>query len=286
MSSIWKDKYITSNKITASWYTKLNRRDSLLSVDFMNFAFYTHDQALASINACTDSGQKAKMLKKFKECQEAGCCFGVNDMNEAMVHLRTGTWSSTNTGRYWYTAGKPKLYPNGHGFETAEACDNFVRAVEDRLAELKSLTAEYSKLAKKAEQENNKASKDWAAIGKLLGDVKSNAERAEPFLWASPKVQSRVVVIKNYSDYLGKLHTAATRVVNLKSLGLETHEAVGLATAATVLDYVPIMGPVYGAAVDWIIGFLPAWKQFMANYHLRLKIASEGGDYTKIRVGN
>jgi len=282
----WENKYLKLESIKSEWFTKLNPNSQKKACDFMNFAFYSYNIAKDSINNCQDYQRRKKMLEQFNDCVFRGWGFGVKDMDDALKHLSGGVWNDSNSTTYWYTTGKPKLYPGGSGFTTATACVNFIQAIENDLATLRTIASEFKSLNERLNNANKRANKNWEDIGEILSKIKDNAERAEPFLWSSPKIQSKVIKVNNYADLLSKLHSAATRVVKLKSLGLSTSESYGLAAGVTVLDFVPILGSLYSAAVDWIIDFIPQWKQFIRNYTRRLDLAAEGIDYTKIKFGN
>ncbi|MBW6459072.1 MAG: hypothetical protein K0B08_00730 [Bacteroidales bacterium] len=283
----WENKYLKPEGIQSKWFMELNSHNQRRACDFMNFSFYTYYTVLESIKNCQDYGSQKKKLKKFMNCVNSGWVFfGVDDMNDALKHMEGGTWTDNNYKSYWYTTGKPRLYPNGSGFTSAYGCVSFVKAIEDELYSLEKIIREYKSLSDQLSRAGNNTNKNWEEIGDILSKLKDNAERAEPFLWSFPKIQSKVITIGSYADLLGKLHTAATRVVKLKSLGLSDFESYGIAAGATVLDYLPILGSLYGTAVDWAIDFIPQWKQFIQNYTRRIDYAAEGRDYSKIRLGN
>ena len=285
MSNVWTDQYLTVDQISASWFTDLPRHDQVSACDMMNFSFYTYHTVRNAIKSCTDVSRRTKMRNKFDGCASAGGGLGVSDMNEALKHLDANgvrNWTDENSSKYWFTTGRPKLYVKAP-VVTASFAVNFVQQVEKELGEYKSLSRDYLQLVEKLQSEQDKSVKDWDKIGTLLSKVKDNAERIEPFLWDVPRVQSYVKNAGSFADIVGKVHTAATRATKLQTLGLDDAEAWGLAAGATVIDALPILGSVYGAAIDWAIDFIPKWKQFMSDYHRRLDMASQGLDYTTVR---
>lgn len=284
MSTVWTDQYLTVDQISSSWFAALSRHDQKSACDMMNFSFYTLHTVRNAIKSCTDISRRTKMRSKFDGCASAGTGFGVSDMNEALAHLDANgsrNWTDENHAKYWFTSGRPKLYVNAP-IVTASFAVSFVQQVEKELAEYKSLSREYLQLVDQLQTEEQKTVKDWGRIGSLLAKVKNNAERIEPFLWDVPRVQSYVTDAGSFADVVGKLQTAARRATNFQTLGLDDAEAWGLSAGATVIDCLPILGSVYGAAIDWAIDFIPKWKQFMIDYHRRLDMASQGLDYASV----
>ncbi len=276
----WTGKYLRGmDDVRTDWMRQLIRedpRDARRSLDFMNFAFYVQETADAAIWDTQDEKRRDRMRDEFRECMREGWGVGADDMYEALKHLkRNGNrWRDEDTAKYWHRSGKPQLYEGAHGFVCADACVTFVQAVEDRLGALEEIARghlRYTKEIRKAAERD-----DWKSIGKAVDRVKSLAFDAEPYLWSPTRTERYLARVKTYSDWISRFHTGATRAVQLRTLGLSNAESIGLAAGATILDFVPILGNLYGAAVDWAIGFMPRWKQFMDDYHHRLDMASKG----------
>ena len=262
----WKDKYLRKEDIKSEWFKSLPENDAMIACDFMNFSFYTDDVIIKSINNCTDYSWRQKMMKRFNKSVKSGWGVGVQDMEDAVRHLSENNyvWTDENHRKYWPLTGNPRLYKDGCGFTAAEACVNFIKAVEDELFSLKSIARDFKKLNDKLRIAKNKPD-NWSEIGSLLSQIKDNADRIQPLLWSSPRINSVSIKVNSYADLLGKIHTAATRVVKLQTLDLSALQITGVVVGVTVLDFVPVLGGLYSAAVDWAIDVLPRFQELIRN---------------------
>ena len=223
------------------------------------------------------------MRIELHACARTGWGPGVSDMVEANKYERSHQIWTDNHSKLYFGPMHPhlrtpfirggkrqiKLGPPGM-VKSAQSCINFIEAVEERLGQF----VEIMNMQKKLHQDLDAAwDNDWKRVGKLLNEIEKNTNRGMKIMWFLPDIK----VVNEVRRYAGrvtgitgialKIHRAADTIVKVQARGGSAPQGAALAIVTEMLTLIPILGPVYGAAVRWAIEFTgPAMETFMRDY--------------------
>ena len=264
--------HLTPAQISAPW-GRPGKAHSLRSIAFVNRAFEIYYEALQRIGRCPDPEQARQMLASLHDAARTGWGFGVSDLEEAFEHLHDnrGRWTDKATKNYY---GGPNKVFQGAIIEAPVSIVNFMNAVDARLKELRRVVDRYHQQVR--DLENAQRQDDWTRIGRITWEVKRWGERAKPFLWYAPYVQTRLGQVVSFAGALGRIHTGLTMYTRAQQAGFDRDAAAGLAALRTALTWVPVLGRFYGKAVEMIPGLVTWFRGLIEDRIRRLERAAAG----------
>jgi hypothetical protein len=259
MANAWTNYKLKTDNVSTDWADEK-------SVDFMNFAFYLHDDLKKKIASIPNRRIRGKARRTFQGIRKRGMGFGISGMDEAMEHFEIHTdWKDKNSKNYWKTEGKVNIYPH-HVRGTAESCVNFVYGVQDGFGVLAQASRQFNEMAKALKRA--KKQDDWKAIKTTLEDASSVSEKATPFLWGVPAEYAKKV--RAFADWTGRFMEAAQHIDALERRGLSWTQATMTAGSYQIVQLtvgqIPVLGSLYGRAISWAVDFIPKWDDFMRKY--------------------
>ena len=280
----WTGKYITS--INTGWQRAQSAKKQPLAVDFTNFAVWLYNEIFTAIVMCKDRAHEKKIRTVFEQAVQGHYpkgllkrtwdgtktaakhvgMWGVKDMHQAADHAKASkTWTDGLDASYIHTTGHWALYKD-HYFDAPMACVLFVEALEARAAELQVKATQFHQLHKKLNAAKQNGTQQ---LGGVLKDIKTLADGMEGLTWMMPETKMVNLIrtkgipkVRSYLGVVGKIQSAASTIEAHVSRGGTFKGALALVVVKEGLNCVPILGQVYGAALDCLIQGLPAAASF------------------------
>ena len=176
---------------------------------------------------------------------------GMDDFHDALHHLYTRRRFRGGDEWWWNSSS---VVVSDSGMRAPKPFVEFAAAMKKHTSKLNDHAKEIVSLKKQAAQQGRAS--EWEDLGETMEDIESEAEDAIEYLWLLPDekeiefAKNGLGKIASYAGALGKVHKAATLVVDFTS----RDEAVRFQAQATVfkeaLQFVPVLGSYYAAAVD------------------------------------
>jgi len=280
----WTGKYITS--IDTGWQRAQAAKKQPIAVDFTNFAVWLYNDIYTSILLYTNPRHQKRVRTVFEQAVQGHYpkglvtrtwdgtktvakhvgTWGVKDMRQASDHAKgSKTWTDSLDATYVHRTGHWVLYKD-HYFDAPMACVLFVQALEARAAELQVKATQFHQLHKKLNAAKKNGTQE---LGRALKDIKKLADGMEGLTWMMPETkmvglirQHGIPKVKSYLGLVGKVQSAASTIEAHVSRGGTFKGALALVVVKEGLNCVPILGQVYGAALDCLIQGLPAVTSF------------------------
>ena len=266
-----KKAHLTKHQVRAAW----GSGDwSLEAIGLCNRAFEIYYTSVQRINKITNRRHQDQMLKELTAAGNAGRNwklwrilgnrnYWVNepyDLASAFKHIvkNRGYWVSNKT--WWYNGGKKKVHPYYVRFLPVSIV-NYLNAVDKRMAILVQMAQELRK--QMLDLISAEQSKRWEPIGMVLGQIKSGAERAAPFLWLAPNQQTRAEKTATFFNVLSSIQSGMTAFAQAKDAGFGNAASAAIGTMRAAMGWVPVLGDFYGAAIDMIPGLAKGFKALL-----------------------
>ena len=263
------------NHVSAAW-GRPGLAHSGASINLANRAFEVYYSAHRNISASASTGHQPQMLAALHDAARTGWGSGVSDLEESFEHLSAsgGAWSDNNTKNYY---GGPNKIFRGALVSGPTGPVNFLNQVDANIERLRGIYTRYNGQVQVLT--TAVASDNWTRIGETLGDFKTWAERAKPFLWWAPVHEQRAGQLVSLAGALGNIHTAATMYTNSRAAGFDPRSAAALTALRTAVGFVPVLGDFYGRAIEMIPGLASWFRGLIQERVRRLDAAAAGRPY-------
>lgn len=266
--------YIEQSNVEAAW-GKPGVSYSSVAVGCLNFAFEVFYTAKTSILQCEDASQRAGMLKELHGAATDGWGSGVQDLDDAFEHLiaNNGKWTGSHTSNYY--GGPGKIFkPANMILEAPTAAVNFLNSVDDKMTTLREAIAQFNTQAQQVAQAQQ--ANDWAKASKALKDIKDYGGKAKHLLWWAPKAKIVVERASSFAGILGEFTSALDLYERGLQAGLPREVSASLVALRTAMQFVPVLGSMYGQIVDGIPGLVEWFKNLNEEYFRRIDRATRG----------
>jgi hypothetical protein len=275
-------------------------------IDAANRAFCIWYRGMEAYSAYLADPIGSKMFDSLYSCGQKGWGWGVDTLIEAFEHYHEtgGAWSDGGTTTY---EGKPGKSYAKRVSDMPDAQANFLRAVDEKLPEMKNTLLEFQKSCDALSKLKPDDTSDLEKMNKHLGDIKKYASHIESKMWLlPPTIHARVPTssqgfkamekVEQFADgattWAGRSVkildvmtniTDGVKIYSDMSAAMGGDRRVGLAFAGMnyALTFVPVLGSFYGEFLKRVPGLITSWREFVTDYHTRLDRASRGLDYTK-----
>ncbi len=188
-----------------------------------------------------------------------------DDLEEAFQHIANngGRWVDDNTSIYF---GGPNKAFQRSLIRAPTSTVSFLRAVDRNMSVLRAVFTSFGEQVRALNQawRNHR----WRAVGSALGEIKTGASRAKPFLWMSPAAERVAGQTVTFVGALSNIHGGLTTYAQASSSGLDSPTAAALGAMRTAVSFVPVLGTFYSNAIAMIPG-LHRWFQQLIRNHVR-----------------
>jgi len=281
--------------ITADWATTPY---SGLRIDAANRAFCIWYHANQTLSESVTDPHWGEMWETMRACANEGWGLGVSDLRESLWHYAEngGRWTDDNTRIYM--GGRGNSYARALITDVPEGPCNFLRAVDDRLPQLRRAMEVYQQKCDAIRQLRPSASSsrsDWDRMKDDISAIKTAAERVKPLMWMMPAAVtarlpntsaglSAARRIEEFADggaqwldrsikildVVGKITDGVTVYTEAsRAMGGDSRAGIAFAALHYSMNFVPVLGSFYGAIVAKIPGLIENWRDFMADYTRR-----------------
>ena len=258
--------HLERNDISANWG---NGDYSGTRIAFVNKVFQFWYDARQNIRLCSDAKHKQSMTRELEDAGRTGWGIGRNDdLEEAFEHITRngGSWTDNYTKNYY--GGQNKVFRPGGLVTAPGSVVAFANAVDKKFAVLIKAMNNYKDQTQTIDRQLAASIRNWNLIGIALTHVKDFGEKAQPFLWAKPKIESYVGKITSFADALGNIHSGLTTYNNALRAGFPQGEAQVLGAMHTAVSFVPVLGQYYGGMVAMIPN-LKNWFEGLIQERIR-----------------
>jgi hypothetical protein len=248
---------------------------SSVAVGCLNFAFEVFYTAKTNILQCEDASQRAGMLSKLHDAATNGWGRGVQDLDDAFEHLiaNGGRWTDSHTSNYY--GGPGKIFkPANMILEAPTAAVNFLDSVDDKMKSLREAIAQFSSQAQQVTQAQQ--ANDWARASTALNGIKDYGGRVKYLLWWAPRARMVVERANSFAGILGEFTSALDLYQRGLQAGLPREVSASLVALRTAMQFVPVLGSMYGQIVDGIPGLVEWFRNLNEEYFRRIDRATRG----------
>lgn len=236
-------------------------RGSANALDFINKAFQLYYDSINSIKQCPNANHKQKMLKQLKDAATDG----YDDLYDEFDYLyNNSVWMNSDSKTY---SGSTKTVYDGPA-SAPIGIVNFMESVDGKMAQLWKSASSYQTSTKKLI--NSGENKDWETVGKIIGTIKNYGGKAQFFFWMAPNVKSHLGRVVGYTDVMGKIHSGLDTYQKAKNANFPKGTAVAIAALKVSVEWVPVLGELYGKAVDLLPTLAVSFGQSVKDRQRRL----------------
>jgi hypothetical protein len=230
------------------WLPGKGMAGSANAYNFINRAFEIFWRARNKIKECPNKKQRRKMTEELEDAGTTGNGWGISDLAEAFDHYVDcdGGWNDTDADTY-HPDAKYAVYDGIAAGPTAIV--NFMNALEGKAATLGKGIVEYQT---QVEDLANEGSKDgWDSVGDILDDINTWGGRVKKFLWLAPKVVEETTnKVLSATGVLKKIHEGVDTYFTARDAGFPDGTSAAIAALKASMEFVPLLGGLYGKAVD------------------------------------
>lgn len=294
----WKSSqrfFVNPRYVVTNWSEK---PDARYRIAFMNRCLCLFFRALENVEKAerSDFDHGWEMRKQLNELANTGWELrGPGDLNSALKYLKAnhGFWWDDETDPY--VGGPTKIYPRK--LDAPEAFVRFADALDSRLAQLAADLRGYVTATEAVTTDVSTGS--WDGCQKNLNRITGTLKKVDNSLWLMDTVElvthkatldffqktSKALgtyggAVGKFGDIVGRIDAVAKTKIGVematRGTGVAEEASDALAAMRATVDFLPILGAFYGAAIDAAPALISSFRSSLESHLRRANRAYKG----------
>ena len=217
---------------------------------------------------------------------------GVADLDAAFSHLEgasgimhvgaraPGEWTDNSTDDY--RGDYNKLYSR-RVTNAPAAAKNFLDAMDAKMRRVASYAQDYADQMQRLREAQDASA--WGQINTIISNIAQHGGHATRLLFFSEGVQTRAEGIVSAAEVISNIQSGLNTYASMRGAGDSNNAAASMALLRAVVPYLPVLGEVYGQAIDMIPTLRTWWQGVINNRILVLEGINRGVDIRENPTG-